>query len=385
MTLALPGPILAAGGSGSSGFGGGGGGGFGGGGGGFGGGAGGAGGGSPALFLIIAAAVLVFLVFTLMSAWHMRRRRAARAEQVRLAAAEAAEDDPAFAAERVVGDATTLFETVQRCWDARDRAALARVLGPDLFEEWRRRLDDFDARGWHNRVRMRGEPQVEYVGLVNRADDADDRVVVRITAPLEDYVETADGSVITKRGATGRLTTLREYWTLGKLDDGHWWLLSIEQDAEGTHQLDERIVATPWGDDQRLRDESVTELAVADAAWVEAVDGPDAPLHAVAGREAVDALLYAGDASRRTRLVVRGARVDHVAIERLEAAADPPAMLVAVAVRGRRYVQDRDTAAILAGSDVRDERFTVRWRLELDGPESAPWRLAGPAAHDALS
>ena len=39
------------------------------------------------------------------------------------------------------------------------------------------------------------------------------------------------------------------------------------------------------------------------------MDGPDAPLEALASRAAVDELLYGGDASRTTRLVVRGARV----------------------------------------------------------------------------
>jgi predicted lipid-binding transport protein (Tim44 family) len=76
--------------------------------------------------------------------------------------------------------------------------------------------------------------------------------------------------------------------------------------------------------------------------------------------------------------------VERVAVERLEAAADPPAMTVAVTVRGRRYVQQRDTAAIVAGSDAREQRFTVRWRLLLDGPQDAPWRLAGSAATASL-
>ena len=427
MTVALwlLAPILAAGGSGSSGFGGGGGGG----GGGFSGGGGGSGGpagtGSLAVFLVIVAVVAVVVVMGLVGSWRLRRRRAERVARVRLAAAEAAEDDAAFAPDRVGADAGALFTAVQRAWDARDRAALGELLGADLLAEWTRRLDDFDAKGWHNRVKLLGAPRVEYVGLVNRAADAEDRVVVRIEAALEDYVETASGRIVTKRGQTSRMTALREYWTLGKRDGG-WRLLSIEQDAEGAHQLDAPIVASPWGDDERLRDQSLTELAVADAAphgvrpgeladldfdgsaraaaldlaladprfdpavleaavrrvvaaWVEAVDGADAPLEAVAAPAAVDALLYDRDATRRTRLVVRGARAERVTVERLEAAAEPPAMVVAVTVRGRRYVQDRDTAAILSGSDARDDVFTARWRLTLDGPPAAPWRLAGPA------
>ena len=128
-------------------------------------------------------------------------------------------------------------------------------------------------------------------------------------------------------------------------------------------------------------DPQVLEVAVRRVvdARTEAVDGPDAPLEALAARAAVDELLDGGDASRATRLVVRGARVDGVTVERLEADADPPAMAVAATVTGRRYVQQRDTAAILSGSDAREQRFTVRWRLVLDGPDDAPWRLGAAA------
>jgi hypothetical protein len=33
------------------------------------------------------------------------------------------------------------------------------------------------------------------------------------------------------------VTKLPEYWTLGRHDDGAWYLVSIEQDAEGAHVL----------------------------------------------------------------------------------------------------------------------------------------------------
>ena len=384
------------------------------------------GGGGGAIFLLlVVGAIAVLFLLTLLRAAAVRRRRAERVAAVRLASAEAAEDDPAFAAERVEADAAALFGAVQVAWDARDRRALADLLGPDLLAEWTRRLDDFDAKGWHNRVGVLGIPSVEYVAMTNRDEDEADRVVVRIEARLDDHVETRDGQRIFRNGQTRAETTLCEWWTLAKRD-GRWRLLSIEQDAEGAHHLDAPIVATPWGDDARLRDASLTELAVAERppagvapgeladlqyegtareaaldlaladprfdpqvlevavrrvvdAWTEAVDGPDAPLEALASRAAVDELLYGGDASRATRLVVRGARVDGVTVERLEADADPPAMAVAATVTGRRYVQQRDTAAILSGSDAREQRFTVRWRLVLDGPDDAPWRLGAAA------
>ena len=215
-----------------------------------------------------------------------------------------------------------------------------------------RRLDDFDRKGWHNVCEMRSGPEVEYMGLVNREDDADDRVVVRVPRSLRDVVVDRAGNVLKRNEEDDELTTLAEYWTLGRAGE-RWLLLSIEQDAEGAHHLDAPIVASPWSDEARLHDDAVTELAVADAvpdaaigelvdvdyagdarvqamdlsvvdgrfapavleaaarraveAWAEAVDGADAALERAATPEAAHALLY--PRGTNTRLVVRGPRL----------------------------------------------------------------------------
>ena len=404
--MTVPGLILAAAGGGSSGFGGGGGGG----GGGFSGGGGGSGsgvyvgGGAVSGWFVLAAflAFFAFFAFAVISTWltvrRLRRRLDERDAHVRTASAEAAEDDPAFAADRVTQDVTIMFHAIQGAWDARDEHALSSLVGNDLMVEWHRRLDDFDRKGWHNRVRVISGPDVRYVSMTNRERDEEDRVVVHVAARLEDYVEAAGGMRVLATGDTDTITDLREFWTLAKRD-GRWILMSIEQDAEGGHHLDAPLVTSPWAD-ERLRDESLVEGAVADAAlpgvataelidvdlaadaraqaldlslvdarfapdvlaaaarraaesWADAVDGDDAPLAAVATADAVDALLYGGDHSRDSRLVVRGPRIDGVAIERIDATPEPPRMTLAVRVRGRRYVEDRDTAAVLSGSKER--------------------------------
>jgi predicted lipid-binding transport protein (Tim44 family) len=213
-----------------------------------------------------------------------------------------------------------------------------------------------------------------------------------------------------------------EYWTLAKRDE-RWTLISIEEDAEGAHHLDDEVVATPWSD-SRVGDEALVEQAVADrvadgfspadvaevgfegsareaaldlaladgrfapdvleaaarravAAWAEAVDGDDTPLEHVASHEAVDALLYGGDERRRTRLVVRGPRVRALSIERLDAQAQPARMEVAVELRGRSYREERATAAVVEGSREREVTLRERWIMALDGPDDAPWRVVG--------
>src|SRR3954471_887991 len=436
LVLLAPAALAAAGG-GSSGFGGGGGGG---GGGGYSGGGGSYGGGSGTGGpggLVFGALIGIVLIIVVLS-WiyrqavtafvreRLRRRRRARVKRVVTAAAEAAEDDPAFAAEAVQTGAEALFRKIQAAWSSNDIEQLDQLVGKELMVEWRRRLEDFKRKGWRNVVQVEGWVSVEYMGLVNRADDEDDRCVVRISADLRDFVLGKGGERIMHTGSTSERTTLKEYWTLAKRDDGSWRLLSVEQDMEGAHHLDEEIVAAPWSDDQRLRDEALVEGAVADkvldgykiadvadldfdgdaraaaldlsladarfapdtrepaarravGGWAEAVDGDDDELLAVASPEALRDLLYPGGNERR-RLVVRGPKIEHLQIAALDAAADPPTMTVEVRMRGRRYVQDRDTAAIVSGSDARETVFAERWLMALTGDDKNPWRIVDAAA-----
>ena len=372
------------------------------------------------VFLLVVLFFAGVFIVGLIQAARLRKKRRDRVRQVELASAEAAADDEAFAAEAVNQEAKELFIQVQAAWDARDQARLAQLVGPDLMVEWGRRLDDFERKGWHNRVEVLEGPLVEYVGMVNRADDADDRVTVRLEAKLKAYVETKDGGRIMQNNKSSEITGLTEYWTLDKRD-GRWCLLSIEQDAEGTHHLDASIIASPWGDDERLQQESIAERAAADAApasvspgelvdldfagpvrgqvmdlsladgrfdvdlieasvrravsaWTEAVDGDDAALAAAARPEAMSALL--GTADGRTRTVVRGPRIEQVTISALDAQATPPTLTVDLQVHGIRYVEDRDTVAVVGGSKTSEATYMLRWTLALDAEGEWPWRIA---------
>lgn len=354
------------------------------------------------------------------------RTRRKRERRVELAAAEASEDDPDFDPEAVRSRATTLFREIQSAWDARDRARLQTLVGAELWTEWERRLDDFERRGWHNRVSVKDGPRVRYVGLSNRGGENDRRVVVHVNASMRDYVEDSWGQGVTPVNQITTSRRLDEYWTLAKRD-GRWVVVSIEQEKEGSHQLDGELVATPSADLGRLRDESLVELAEQDrlpsnantgelldldfaddaraaaldlslvdgrfapdvievavrravAAWAEAVDGDRKTLRSIATPDAERELLHPGDPSAQTRLVVRGPRVRCVTITRLDAASDPPRLSVAVEAEGRRYIEARDTAAVLSGSRERSVRFTEHWTLSLDGTGGQPWLLTAAGA-----
>lgn len=349
------------------------------------------------------------------------RKSSKRERRVELAAAEAADEDPDFAPDHVRAAARELFMDIEKAWDTADRLAMRRLVAPDLLVEWERRLDDFQGRGWHNHVEPIGEPSVEYVGLKRTGDADTDHVVVKIDARIKDYVVDRYGQHLKRTGTFSEITRLREFWTLQKRN-GRWTLASIEQGGEGRHALEEDIVATAWGDEKGMRDEALVQGAVADqvpqgtsvaevadlqyegdahaaamdlsladgrfapdvleiaarravTAWAQAIDGDDALLDAIATAGAKRELLYAGDTSGSVRMVVRGPVVNRIRIVSLDAGAEPPTMTVEVDLTGRRYVENRDTTAVLAGSRTRKTSFTERWTLSLTGDEAQPWRI----------
>jgi len=356
------------------------------------------------------------------SAGHRTQRKTSqRQRRVEAAAAEAAEEDPVFEADNVRANARRLFMDIQRAWDAGDRMHLRGLAAPDLLAEWERRLDDFERRGWRNRVEPLGEPEIEYVGLTHTGDRDGDRVVVRIDARLKDYVVDRSGRRLKRSGRLGETTRVLEFWTLKRRGD-HWVVSSIEQGTEGKHTLEEQIVATPWADERGMRDAALIEGAVADAvpegtkiseladlefegdargaandlsvadgrfapdvlevaarravqAWAQAVDGDDAVLRKIATPAATRELLYPGDSTGKTRLVVRGPSVQQIRIVGLDAAAEPPTMTIEVDLKGRRYVEDRDTTAVVSGSKSRETSFIERWTLALNGDDAQPWRI----------
>jgi predicted lipid-binding transport protein (Tim44 family) len=385
-----------------------------------------------ALFLIAAGLLFWFVTRGLpkLQAWWAERaaqrtdgphKTSKRERRVELAAAEAADEDPDFAPDRVRAAGRQLFFDIEKAWDTGDRIAMRSLVAPDLLVEWERRLDDFDGRGWHNHVEPIGEPSVEYVGLRRTGNADTDHVVVKVDARVKDFVVDRYGRHLKRTGSFSEITRVREFWTLQKRG-GHWILASIEQGGEGKHALDEDIVATAWGDEKGMRDEALVQGAVADqvpegttvaevadlqyegdahaaamdlsladgrfapdvlevaarravSAWAQAIDGDDALLDGIATPAAKRELLYAGDTSGAVRMVVRGPAVNRIRIVSLDAGAEPPTMTVEVDLTGRRYVENRDTAAVIAGSRTRKTSFTERWTLSLTGDEAQPWRI----------
>jgi predicted lipid-binding transport protein (Tim44 family) len=347
------------------------------------------------------------------------RRQSVLSRRVELAAEEAVFDDPAFDPVAVKAAAAELHAGVIAAWSADDRRQLAELLTPELFRQWTRRLDELRRRGWKNPLRRRGRLRVRYVGLVNRTDEAEDRVVVYVRARMEDAIYDRRGRMVFRDADDSGRRTHCEYWTLGKRD-GRWVLVSVETEQEGAHHLSAPIVSAPWADD-RLRDDVALEQAAAVtmppaalagivplefsgdlrtaaldlagfdrrfdpdvleaaarqavAAWAEAIDGSRQALLAIAEHRTVDALLHP-EADRRRRLVIRGPHLQELRIVALQPTNHPPSMTVEATISARRYLQSRATGTVLGGSRKHDSTFTAIWKMRLtDNPET-PWRIS---------
>jgi hypothetical protein len=294
-----------------------------------------------------------------------------RAPRARRAAEEAALDDPAFAPEHIEAAVTKMLPRVLR---------------------------DFG--------KLAGRPHVDILGVVNRAGESEDRVVVRVRARVaRDRPELAPLQVF----------HIDERWTL--VHEGmHWRLAADMGDPLAASLLSSPLVAAPDQDASRLHEASLEELiephprgavspgeltdraapaprrlrdlAVADdrfdpllieaaishivEAWEESSDGADAPLLAVATGAGVHALNFPAPGSGRRR--IRDAHLQRWEVTRLDADAVPPQVDVRVRVKAG---VSSDGTLIATGQAPPTQRLDLVWTLELDETTHAHprWRL----------
>ena len=245
--------------------------------------------------------------------------------------------------------------------------------------------------------------------MVNRNDEEEDRIVVRVRL-----------GIYCKHPRLGTLGAhhahLDERWTFGR-SGSCWILLSVGGDPLAGPVLTVPLIPTPSYDTERLREDSLADLANAQKVgedvslsdlvsadgfpafalldlsvvdsrflpaliaaelahlldvWEGAVTGSEAPLEALASADARAASLRPG---RGSRLVVRDAVLKSWEPTRLDLSGHPPAIEVTLDVEAVRYVVRGDGSAV-AGNKTDPRRMALTWILQLTDSARAPWRLA---------
>jgi hypothetical protein len=327
---------------------------------------------------------------------HARWLAARRAREARLAAASAALDDPAFDPETIHDAASEIFALGRALAQTGDTdGALAARPDGRAISFWART----HARWMARRKFHDTHPSVELLRVVNRPGETEDRAVVRVRCRPH-----------------GSISGLDERWTLGR-QSGQWVLLSAEGDPLAKPVLDEPLIASESEDFDRLREQTMSELAHADMVplgtplgdltsgtapierqlldlsnidsrfdlelvagaiaqlvetWEGATTGASEPLYRLASARAAEQLLHpvAG-----TNLFLQDAEIQSWKPTALDLAAEPPRLTISLVVSAVRYLTDSRTLAHRGGAPGVRHTIPVAWTLVATTSTRVPWHL----------
>jgi hypothetical protein len=325
----------------------------------------------------------------------------ARAERAHYAAVEAGEDDPAFAPEAIEAVVASIVALAGAIWSGAEASESSARPDSNIVRAW--------AGSWQSRLgrglAADGKASVDVLNLVNRHDNDEDRVVLRVRL----QITCAQPTLGQHHGHCD------ERWTLGR-KGADWVLLSVSGDPLAGPVLSAPLVTDPSADTERLTEQSLAELSKADTtasgvapselvppdeapslalgdlsvvdprfdpsllgaalahlveSWEAAVSGSEDPLAERASQEARDALLRPGPDAQ---VFVRDAVLKSWEVLELHLDRKPPAVDVAVHLEVVRYLVRYETA-IRAGNATDARPITLTWTLELTESTEVPWRL----------
>ena len=328
-----------------------------------------------------------------------------RARLARAALAEASLEDPRFALEEVRDTVDAILAVAEHVW--RDgHQGWSGTARPDgaYIERWARSvLTDFGEG-----AQMTGKPAIDVLGVVNRPDESDAQILLRVRLRFHTTYPLPVPSIAR--------TDLR--WTLTRKDDT-WSLLSIDTHPLTDPLLERPLVPAAWADDERLREASLTELGEEDAApredlsdlivadmpaaqqlielaqldgrfdpdllnarlvhileaWEQASMGPTSRLWAVATPQAGDVLLSPPSPGHQepVRLVLRDAVLERWKALKLLVSAAPYRIHVSVSISASIYLVRWPQGTYLTGEVRARQEIDLSWTLELTEP--AAWQL----------
>jgi hypothetical protein len=327
----------------------------------------------------------------------------ARATRAHYAAIEAGEDEPIFSPDAIERSVRQLVTLAGGVWRSAPLGDLEGRSDKALVRAW--------ARSWQwlgDGLEVDGQPSIDLLSVVNRHDEEEDRVVARVRLRIH-----------CKHPKVGTLgphhARVDERWTFGR-SGSHWILLSVSGDPLAEPVLTTPLIPNPPSDTERLRDESLAELAVGQKVsdevalsdlvspdespafalldlslvdsrfgpeliaaqlahlievWEGAVNGSEGPLEDLADDQARDTLLRPGPG---TRLIVRDVVLKSWETTDLGLSSQPPTVEVTLEVEAVRYVV-RDNGTAVAGNQRDPYRMELTWVLELTDSALNPWRL----------
>lgn len=337
----------------------------------------------------------------------LTRERARRAERVAVAASV---DDPAFSPEVIRASVTEMLDAAEGVWAGRDDREYRRRSDIQLIREWAVSRGEQIGKG----LRIVGRPNIEVVGVVNRAGENEDRAVVRMHLrihrdPKASANERGDGTILAQR-----IAPIEERWTLARRS-GQWRLAAIGGDTELDVRIHSPLIATPAEDEGRVRESALREVAGVEStptanlgelispdlaapdqlrelsvlddrfspdllaaalrhlvqAWEDYADGSRQPLEEVATARAIQALVHPGHGRRED--LIRDAELATWKVLHVDPGPRAPRIRVQVEVRSAAVAGD----GRWNDPSPRRVKQALVWTLELEGDEGHEpgWKL----------
>jgi hypothetical protein len=137
------------------------------------------------IYIALTAMALIAVLIPL-AARTMRRRRERPSRLPRVRSEAAAAAAAGLAIHEVRSDAGELFHAVQAAWDARDDERLEELVAPGLLARWNLARPAREQL-WASPVRVDGGVDVEFVELADPGSGGEQRVLVRVQAPLDGW------------------------------------------------------------------------------------------------------------------------------------------------------------------------------------------------------
>jgi hypothetical protein len=251
------------------------------------------------------------------------------------------------------------------------------------------------------------QPRTDLLRVVNRDGEADDRVDVRVRARLELDVR--------QQWVDPHTIHIDDRWTLGR-NGRQWVLLEGRGDRFARPVLTRPLIPAAWADEDRLREQALTELAsdaigtssagltgssaaardrlldlaviddrfapaLIDAtirhlldAWEQETLDHTGRLGPLATANAHAQLLAPTDHDPSVRFAIRDIELTGWEPVALDPDHIPPCVVVRVSIKATRSVTD-DRNTIIAGRSTTRHAIGLRWKLELTDHPAALWQL----------
>jgi predicted lipid-binding transport protein (Tim44 family) len=189
---------------------------------------------------------LILLPFLIVYAWYVNRRINKKKLETEQLLNTISQKDPAWNEPKLEAHVRQTFFQIQEAWSKQDLARLQSLLHPQLFSEWKAKIELMQSNDERNIMEDLMVDDVRLVEARNYRDKERDIFTACIDAWATDYTIRKNGDIVSSNTRSGRKAAkeqeaFREFWTYERHEE-KWLLLRIDQDKDWKKSVDAELV-----------------------------------------------------------------------------------------------------------------------------------------------